>query len=85
MRPYLLVLTASSMFFSLVSIPVSRSSISFSNLAISSSRGPRYCPGGRSGEGSGSIGEGRNGSRGLLGSNLDPNLYVKRRLLRLTN
>ncbi len=58
------------MFFNLFSIRVSRSSISFNSLIMSSSLGPTYWPGGRSGDGTGSRGEGRKGSKGLLGSKL---------------
>ena len=61
-------LSCSSIVFSLVSIVVSRSSISLSILPSSSSRGPMYCPG-LSGEGRGSIGLGRNGSGRLGRSN----------------
>ena len=63
-----LALSCSSIVFSLVSIVVSRSSISLSILPSSSSRGPMYCPGLR-GEGRGSIGLGRNGSGRLGRSN----------------
>ena len=55
------VLSCSSIVLSLFSIVVSLSSISLSILPSSSSRGPMYCPG-LSGEGSGPIGRGRNGS-----------------------
>jgi len=65
-----LALSCSSIVFSLVSIVVSRSSISLSILPSSSSRGPMYCPG-LSGEGRGSIGLGRNGSGRLGRSNRD--------------
>ncbi len=47
---------------------VSRSSSSLSILPNSSSRGPTYWVGGLKGEGRGSIGAGRKGSNGLLGS-----------------
>src|SRR5712692_7001376 len=47
---------------------VSRSSSSLSILPNSSSRGPTYWVGGLKGEGRGSIGAGRKGSNGFLGS-----------------
>src|SRR5437016_13162833 len=70
-RDYLLVLSCSSIVFSLFSIVVSLSSISLSILPSSSSRGPMYCPG-LSGEGRGSIGLGRRGSGRLERSNGGP-------------
>jgi hypothetical protein len=67
---YLPVFRCSSIVLSLFSISESLSRISFRIRSVSSARGPRYCPGGLRGDGSGSIGVGLNGSTGLRGSNL---------------